>query len=89
MARPAFNFVDAHEKALAEISEITGREDVYLYTNAPTPTSERFVFQSWVTAAPNVQEVCLSRYAAAANVAALLLWCRTNPDTACAAAGTD
>jgi len=83
------SFPEEQEEALREIADIVGREDVYSYTSAPTTTSERFVFQSWVDCVPGVDGVSLSRVAAAANVRALLAWCRTNPEQARALAGGD
>jgi len=81
MPSAAPTFLEAHAVALADIAQLAGVgvEDVFLYSEHPTKTSGRWVFQSWIDGVPGAKTVCLSPLQATANVAVVLAWCRAHP----------
>lgn len=65
---------------LHEIAEATGRDDIFMYSTHPTKTTSKYVFQSWVSRAPGVKEVCLSLAECEQNIETLWAWVQNHAD---------
>lgn len=78
------SFLEANAVALADIAQLAGVgvEDVFLYSEHFTETSERWKFQSWIDGIPGAKTTCLTQLQATANVAVVLAWCRAHPEEA-------